>query len=188
MDPAMCLWCEVVVATVSHSQFTIHNPQVQNFTWHLFLFLQFLFFVFFFLCGAHDAMPWEREVGNEGEKYIARCSITHGFPPSNDHSHLIQYSTFNIQHSQNRTFCCLWQIAVIVETFLRTQNLIFHFIFIFYTGGDVGVDVDVTVSVAVSICVDVYVDMIVNVDVDVAVVVALDLVVVVVVLYLSHLV
>lgn len=69
MDSAMCLRCEVVVATVSHSQFHSYSqPTSPKFSHGFcFYFCNIFFYTFFGLCGAH-AMP-------EKNNYIQHCSV-----------------------------------------------------------------------------------------------------------------
>lgn len=69
MDSAMCLRCEVVVATVSHSQFHSYSqPTSPKFSHGFcFYFCNIFFYTFFGLCGAH-AMP-------EKKNYIQHCSV-----------------------------------------------------------------------------------------------------------------
>lgn len=78
MDSAMCLRCEVVVATVSHSQSHSHSQSTSPKFSHgfCFYFCNILFRYFFLGYAVHMRCQSKRSTYN-----IVQCSITHGSAP-----------------------------------------------------------------------------------------------------------
>lgn len=77
MDSAMCLRCEVVVATVSHSQFHSYSqPTSPKFSHGFCFYFCNIFFILFLGYAVHMRCQRRRTTYN-----IVQCSITHGSAP-----------------------------------------------------------------------------------------------------------
>lgn len=119
MDSAMCLRCEVVVATVSHSQFHSYSqPTSPKFSHGFcFYFCNIFFYTFFGLCGAH-AMP-------EKKNYIQHCSVF-------NHPRFCASEGITPTSSTMKMFA-FGRSRWLSKSFYVHKFKFFHFIFIFYT-------------------------------------------------------